>query len=187
MKTCSSCGLPAPSTTLACALCAHPFPEQGPASYRLEAHGDGYRWLLDGEEVVTAVRREGSWDVVDSESGKVAVSLVGTTAEDGTRVAMVDHRHRAVATFVPTEGDASTLGLVKSSRNQLLMAVRVDGPTGIHVVDTDGRVLALASRHRQRRPGLDLLITRAGASRNETIVFALSLTLELLRLRQLVP
>jgi len=143
--------------------------------------------LLDGEEVVSATRREGSWDVVDSESGKVAVSLVATSEEHGSRVAMVDHRHRAVAAFLPSRGERNSIGLVRDSHDGVLMAVRADGPTGIHVVDTEGRVLALASRHREDRPGLDLLITRAGASRNETIVFAVSLTLELLRHRQLVP
>ena len=135
---------------------------------------------------MTAVRRAGSWDVVDTASGRTAVSLVAATSEaTGNRVALVDHRHRIVATFVAAEGDASTVGLVRDSHGGVLMAVRADGPTGIHMVDNDGRVLALASRQRPSRPGLDLLVTRAGASRNETVVFALSLTLELLR--QLVP
>lgn len=187
MKTCTTCGLPAPSTTLSCALCAHPFRDQGPASYRLERHDGGYRWSLDGEEVVSAVGHEGMWDVIDSDSGKVAVTLIGTAEDNGARIAMVDHRHRAVATFVPAQNDAGSMGLVRDSHDRVLMAIRVDGPTGIHVVDNDGKVLALASRHRRDQPGLDLLVTRAGASRNETIVFALSLTLELMRQEQLVP
>ncbi len=187
MKTCTSCGLPAPSPTLSCALCAHPFPDQGPASYRLEYHDGGYRWCLDGEEVVSAIGHEGRWDVIDSDSGKVAVTLIGTAEEDGGRIAMVDHRHRAVATFVPAADDTRGVGLVRDTHERVLMAVRADGPTGIHVVDNDGKVLALASRHRPKHRGLDLLVTRAGASRNETIVFAVSLTLELMRHKQLVP
>ena len=187
MKTCTACGLPAPSPTLACALCAHPFPDQGPASYRLEGLAGGYRWLLDGEEVVSATPHDGSWDVVDTDSGKVAMTLVCASEEPGSRVAMVDHRHRAVAAFVPSAADSLSIGLVRDTHDRVLMAVRADGPTGIHVVDSDGRVLALASRHHQNRPGLDLLVTRAGASRNETIVFALSLVLELMHHRQLVP
>ncbi len=187
MKTCTACGLPAPSSTLACALCAHPFPDQGPASYRLEGHSGGYRWVLDGEEVVSAVDSGGRWDVVDSDSGKIAVTLIGTTEENGNRIAMVDHRHRAVATFFPGGHDASTIGLVRDTRDRVIMAVRADGPTGTHLVDNGGKVLALASRHRPSRRSLDLLVTRAGASRNETIVFAVSLTLELMRHKQLVP
>jgi len=172
---------------LSCALCAHPFPDQGPASYRLEAHDGAYRWLLDGEEVVSAIGREGRWDMIDSDSGKVAVTIVGTSEENGGRIALVDHRHRCVATFFPASSEAANLGLVRDSHDRVLMAVRTDGPTRIHMVDDDGRVLALASRDRPNRPGLDLLVTRAGARRNETIVFAVSLTLELMRHKQLVP
>lgn len=152
----------------------------------MESHAGGYRWSLDGEEVVSAVGHDGRWDVIDSDSGKVAVTLIGTDEENGNRIAMVDHRHRAVATFIPTPEGAS-IGLVRDSHDRVLMAVRADGPTGTHVVDNDGRVLALASRHRPNQRGLDLLVTRAGASRNETIVFAVSLTLELMRNEQLVP
>ncbi len=187
MKTCTACGLPAPSTTLSCALCARPFPDQGPASYRLEPHDGGYRWSLDGEEVVSAVGHEGTWDVIDSDSGKVAVSLIAAAEGNGNRIAMVDHRHRAVATYVPAVNVAGSMGLVRDSHDRVLMAVRADGPTGIHVVDNEGKVLALASRHRPKLRGLDLLITRAGASGNETIVFAVSLALELMRHKQLVP
>jgi len=172
---------------LTCALCARPFPEQGPASYRLEYRKGNYRWLLDGEEVVSAVDRNGVWDVIDTDSGKVAVTLITTTEETGNRIAMVDHRHRAVATFVPAGDDAASKGLVRDSHDRVLMVTRTDGPTDIHVVDTGGRVLALASRRRQDVPGLDLLVTRAGAAPNETIVFGVSLALELLRREQLVP
>ena len=188
MKTCTACGLPAPSSTLACALCSHPFPDQGPATYRLEGHAGGYRWCLDGEELVSARWRDGSWDVIDSDSEKVAVTLIGLIHGHGTRVAMVDHRHRAVATFIPAEPDGSSgYGLVRDSYDHVMMAVRSDGPTRIHMVDTDGRVLALASRPQQGRVvGMDLLVTRAGASRNETVVFGVSLALELLRAGVLV-
>jgi hypothetical protein len=172
---------------LSCALCAHPFPEQGPASYRLEYQDGNYRWLLDGEEVVSAIGHEGVWDVVDTDSGKVAVTLIGTAEGNGNRIAMVDHRHRAVATFIPAQNDSASLGLVRDSHDRVMMAVRADGPTGVHMVDNEGKVLALASRHRPSLRGLDLLLTRAGALRNETIVFAVSLTLELMRHKQLVP
>ncbi|MDQ3570116.1 MAG: hypothetical protein M3396_05725 [Actinomycetota bacterium] len=185
MKTCTACGLPAPSSTLACALCAHPFPHQGPASYRLESHAGGYRWLLDGEELMTATWRGDSWELVDTESGRVAVTLIGMSQEDGSRMAMVDHRRRAVATFIAAAEDDHGFGLVRDSYDHVLMGVRSDGPTGIHMVDTDGRVLAMASRPAPGRcVGMDLLMTRDGARRTQTIVLAVSLALELLGQRQ---
>ena len=187
VKTCAACGLPAPSSTLACALCSQPFPGQGPVSYRLTAHDDGYRWLLDGEEVAAGLWRDGTWNVVDSHSGKIAVTLIGVATEGRTKVAMVDHLSRVVATFTPAEpGVTSASGVVRDSYDQVLMAVRADGPTGVHVIDTSGQVLALASRLPVRTaPGLDLLLTRVGASRRESILFGLSLALELLRVGDL--
>ena len=181
MKPCTVCGLPAPSSTLACALCAGPLPHQGPASYRLASHDGGYRWLLDGEELVTATCREGSLELIDTQSGKVAVTLIGMSHGARSRMAMVDHRRRTVATFIPAPDDDHGFGLVRDSYDHVLMAVRADGPTGMHMVDTDGRVLAMASRHRpDRRLGMDLLMTGDGACRSKTIVFAVSLALELL-------
>lgn len=153
----------------------------------MEPHQGSYRWLLDGEEVVSAVCHGGTWDVIDSDSGKVAVTLIGTAEQNGNRVAMVDHRYRAVATFVPAQDKSPSLGLVRDSHEGVMMAVRSDGPTGVHVVDNQGRVLALASRQQPNARSLDLLVTRAGALRNETIVFAVSLSLELMRDKQLVP
>ncbi len=190
MKICTACGLPAPLTTSACALCSHSFPDQGPACYRFERHHGGYRWLLDGEETVKATCRDGLWEVVGAGGGggKVAVTLIGVFREERTRVAMVDHRHRTVAMFVPTEADASSgRGLVGDTYDQVVMALRADGPTGMHVVDRHGRVLALiSSRPRGGRDGLDLLITRAGGSGHESVLFAVSLALEVLRAGELV-
>jgi hypothetical protein len=74
---------------------------------------------------------------------------------------------------------------VRDSYDKVIMAVRNDGPTGTHIVDTDGRVLAMASRLGGSKQGLDLLLTRAGVQRTETIVFGVTLATELLRKGQL--
>ncbi|HYE80072.1 MAG TPA: hypothetical protein VEI97_19000 [bacterium] len=186
MKTCEACGLPAPSSTLACALCSEPFPNQGPITYRLSTHEGRYRWYLEGEEVATAAWRDGTWDVRDTNSDRVAVTLIGVSNEARTRVAMVDHLSRVVATFIPGEAGADGVGLVRDSYDKVVMAVRDDGPTGTHIIDTDGRVLAMASRlGGARQQGLDLLLTRAGVRRTETIVFGVTLATELLRQGQL--
>ncbi len=144
--------------------------------------------MLDGEEMVTASWRNGFWDVIDTVSGKVAVTLIAVCEDDRVRVAMVDHRHRNVATFIPSEREgAGAFGLVRDSYEQVLMGVRADGPSGLHVIDVDGRVLALASRNQPGQGvGLDLLVTKDGACRNQTIVFGLSLAIELLRVGELV-
>jgi hypothetical protein len=186
VKTCEACGLPAPSSTLACALCSQPFPNQGPTTYRLSTHEGRYRWYLEGEEVATAAWRDGTWDVKDTGSDRVAVTLIGVENDSRTRVAMVDHLNRLVATFTPAEDGNGGVGLVRDSYDKVVMAVRNDGPTGTHIVDTDGRVLAMASRVAgPKQQGLDLLLTRAGVERTETIVFGVTLATELLRQGQL--
>lgn len=180
MKICTACGLPAPPARVACALCSHSFSVQRPAFYGLERCRGGYRWLLNGDEVVTAACRHGSWDVTDAGSGKVAATLIDARREERAHVAVVDHRLRSAATFTPADPDGSNgSGLVRDSCGELIMALRADGPTGVHVVDPHGRVLALVS-HSLARVGLDLLVTRAGGSGSEPTILAVSLALQLL-------
>lgn len=127
-----------------------------------------------------AVERDGRWDVTDADTGHVAVSVIPATTNGRPKVALVDHRARLVATFTPNGTDRDGLGLVLDSYERLLMAVRTDGPTGTHVIDAAGTVLALTDRH----PGsgeVDILLTGAGAPRTETLVFGVTLALELLR------
>ncbi len=181
MKICTACGLPAPPATVVCALCSHSFSVQRPAFYGLERHRGGYRWVLDGDEVVTAACRDGSWDLADTATGRVAVTLIGARREDRAHVAMVNHRLRSAATFAPAEPDASSgTGLVRDSFGEVVMALRGDGPTGIHLVDPNGRVLALVSRRSLARSGLDLLVTRAGGCASEAAILGVSLALQLL-------
>lgn len=181
MKTCTACGLPAPPAAAVCALCSRSFPTRRPAFYRLERHRGGYRWLLDGDEVATASCHDGSWDVAEANSGKVAVTVIATSRRDRTHVAIVHHRLRTTATFTLSESDASGgCGLVRDTYGEVAIALRTDGPTGIHLVDPDGRVLALITRRRVRRAGLDLLATRACGSRNECTILGVGLALQLL-------
>lgn len=181
MKTCTACGLPAPPATAVCALCSRSFPSQRPAFYRLERHRGEYRWLLDGDEVATASWRDGSWDVAEANSGNVAVTLIATTRGDRTHVAMVHHRLRTTATFTLWESGASPdCGLVRDTHGKAVMALRGDGPTGSHLVDPHGRVLALITRRWGGRAGLDLLATRAGGSGNECMILGVGLALQLL-------
>ena len=184
MKTCEACGLPAPSTTLACALCATPFPT-GPCSYRLEQEEDGYRWTTDGALAATAVLRDGTWDVRDAETAQVALTLIPVEVDGVTKVALVDHRARLVATFAPGGGETHGLGVVRDSYERILLVVRDDGPTGIHVIDAEGNVLALASGLPRGKAGLDVLVTSSGQPRSTTLVFGVGLAIQLLRVGHL--
>ena len=66
----------------------------------------------------------------------------------------------------------------RSASNKTPARERADGPTGVHVIDESGNVLALISRDDD---STDILLTGAGAPRLETLAFGVTLSLELLR------
>jgi hypothetical protein len=182
VKTCEDCGLPAPLMTDRCALCTKRFPAASPTSFRLFAVADGYRWTVDGEEAATAAWRDGTWDITDADTGRVDVTIIPVISDGLARVALVDHRGRMAVTFTPTpSGDRHVgLGMVRDSHNEPMLLVRGDGPTGIHVIDSRGEVLVLASPLAGARAGLDVLMTGAGTERRR-LVLGLTLAIALLQ------
>jgi hypothetical protein len=180
VKTCEGCGLPAPLSTEKCALCTRPFAGTS-HSYRLASKGESYRWTEDGEVRATALWRDGTWDIVNGATGRVDVTLIAVETDGVRRVAIVDHRARTAATYTPAdEEDVAGLGMVRDSFNEPQMLVRGDGPTGVHVVDTEGRVVALASPIEDSPTGLDVVVTGAGSDHSR-LLLGVSLALELLR------
>ena len=183
--------MPAPTSTSRCGYCERPFGALGPATYRLTAWGDGFRWTVDDDEVATAVCHDGTWDVYDlGGDSRPALTLVPVDVDGSVRVALVDHRSRLVATFTPNTSDGPGIGVIRDSYDRIMMLVRGDGPTGIHVIDSAGEVLALASRLPEREHvGLDVLVL----SRQSTptpcslLVLGLGLLLELARVGDLRP
>jgi len=176
--------MPAPSSTRRCGYCERPFAVVGPVAYRLSAIGDGFRWTIDGEEVATAAQHEGNWDVFDLEGTRPALTLVPVEVAGTTRVALVDHRSRLVATFAPDERDGNGIGVIRDGYDRILMLVRADGPSGIHVIDSLGNVLALASRFNDNdRAGLDVLVLSGSTDPNAgaILVLGVSLLMELVR------
>jgi hypothetical protein len=181
VKTCEGCGLPAPLSTDHCALCTRPFPPGTPTAYRLAVSGESYRWTAAGETRATAVWRDGTWDITNTATNRVDSTLIAVETDGIRRVAVVDHRARTAVTYTPAgEEQVAGLGIVRDSFNEPLLLVRGDGPTGLHVVDGSGAVLAIASQVDDSVTGLDLLITGAGAVHTRMLL-GVSLALELLR------
>ncbi|MDQ3758129.1 MAG: hypothetical protein M3394_09810 [Actinomycetota bacterium] len=157
-------------------------------TYRLTSSGgNSYRWAVDDDEVLTASWRDGTWDLYDLDDERPAVTLVPVDVDGATRVALVDHRSRVVATFTPASADGATLGVVRDGYERILLLVRGDGPTGIHVIDAEGNVVALAGRVGQEdRVGLDVLVLgRATERATVNLLLGLSLLLELNRVGDL--
>lgn len=150
--------------------------------YRLSAASGRFRWTCDGREVATAWWRDHCWDLQDSASGAVVLSLVGGSYLGHTRVALVDHPGRRTFTFAPGEPVSRVhIGTLADSDGRPVAVVRADGPTGLHVIDPAGGLLALTSRRRGPASGCDVLLLPAGATVGATLILGLTLALELLR------
>jgi hypothetical protein len=150
--------------------------------YRLSTASGRFRWTCDGREVATAWWRDHCWDVQDTARGAVALSLVGGSYLGHTRVALVDHPGRRTFTFAPGEPvSRAHIGTVTDTDGNPVVFVRADGPTGLHLIDPGGGMLALTSRRRAPGSGCDVLVLPAGAAVGTTLVLGLTLALELLR------
>ena len=183
--------MPAPTSTSRCGFCQRSFAVAGPVTYRLTSWADGYRWTVDDDEVATAVCHNGTWDVYDlSGDSRPALTLVPVEVEGSVRVALVDHRSRLVATYAPDSGTSNGIGVIRDSYDRIMLLVRGDGPTGVHVIDAAGDVVALASRLPERdHVGLDVLVLsrQSDPAPGALLVLGLGLLLELARVGELRP
>lgn len=157
-------------------MCGKAFRRATPTAYRLAASATGYRWDIDKDEVATATWRDGTWDIAEATTGQVNVTVIPVgTADVPDRVAIVDHRGRMAATFSAEDS------ILRDSHGGPMLAVRGDGPTGLHVVDRDGIVLALGSPLEGGRDGIDFLVTPAGLGDRRRLLIGLSLALVIVR------
>ena len=153
-------------------------------TYHLGAAVGRFRWTHDRQVVAPAAWREHCWDLYEESVGSAFLSVVAGSVDGHTRVALVDHPNRTVSTFSSAEPmSREHIGVVRDNFGAVQMLVRADGPTGLHVIEPAGHVLALTSR---RRPpegtGCDLLVTAAGeVAGTVPMLFGLTLALELLR------
>ncbi|MHB8295572.1 MAG: DsbA family protein [Acidimicrobiales bacterium] len=85
----------------------------------------------------------------------VAEALGGTRSK--VRAAVLDRDGAPIVTVVAAaapghdERRQGTIGLLRDGAGRLVAAARSDGPTGLHLIGSDGTVLALASSAPQRR------------------------------------
>ena len=187
MKTCRSCGLPAPPSTLRCAYCANGFTPALPAVYRVAPGVAGYQWLRhESVLVLEAHPSVGVWRLCRPGSEEAVLTLQATDGPGGASPALIDGHGEVVATLAQPSGDAGALALVHDGGSKLVAVARGDGPSGIHLVDGTGEVTALASRAGTgARIALDVLVTRPSADAGEAMLFGILLALELSRLGEL--
>jgi hypothetical protein len=75
---------------------------------------------------------------------------------------------------------------VRDGYERIVLLARGDGPTGIHLIDSAGNVVALAGRTSRGRIGLDILVLgRAAEVSGHPLVLGVTLLLELSRVGEL--
>lgn len=151
-------------------------------SYRVTTRAGRYRWNVDGSEVASAGWRDHCWDLRDG-NGEVVMCLTGGFDGGRSAVAMVDHVTGTTGTFAPAQPiSRSQLGALVDGSGRVRVLARGDGPTGVHLIDSDGYVLALVSRRRRGDGhGADVLVTPAGSAHSSRQLLGVTLALELLR------
>ena len=187
MKTCRSCGLPAPPSTLRCAFCSIAFTPALPAVYRVAPGATGYQWLRHESVLVLEGRQSvGVWRLCRPGSEEAVLTLQATDGPGGASPTLTDGHGDVVAALIQPSGDPGALALVHDGGSRLVAVARGDGPSGIHLVDARGEVTALASRAGSgARVALDVLVTRPSRDAGEAMLFGILLGLELSRLGEL--
>ncbi len=193
MKTCSNCGMPAPPATGISAYCSCEFPLTQTASFSLTATTRGYSWVSHEGVLAEARQEAGLWQVHGSAHGERMLTLVAIRIENEIRVALLDAWLRTIATVIvdplalSDSGPHRDLGHVRNRRDKSVIAIYGDGPTGLHLVNRDGDVIALASTLPGKRRGLDVIVTSPEVAPTPVTLGGVLLAVELARAGQLRP
>ena len=183
MKTCHACGCPSTTSRTACAFCDAALDETAPVSFVILHSGDRVEWLTDGTAVASAVTVHGLWQILDARGRHVVtlMPLSPTDGDDHPGVALVGPSARLLGTIRGGQDDRGrTDSITCDPDGQTLLVMRCDGPTGSHIVDRRGEVIAISSWGEQEG-ATDLLVTASGTRQSLALVFGLILAGELTR------
>ena len=189
MRCCQACSLPLADSVDCCAFCGRPV--DASKLFEMRPAGRGFAWREPAAPTPTAHARleNGLWAI----STPTCTNGPLTFIEGGTlgTYAVIDEALRPWATLAlhppgspHRPGDGSLAGRLTTASGRAFF-VRTDGPTGLHVVDADGDVAAIASC----APGLplagfDVLVLPGQPYVQPVAYFAALLGLALVRLPQ---
>lgn len=178
MKTCPSCGLPAPNEQTRCGFCDVPLPAPLPAAFRAEAAGAVVLVHAEGAPICVARRITNAWSVV-APDGTNLFRLAPVTTASGTTLGVTDHDGVLIGTVrLATRGDRPAE--VRDASGETIAAAYTDGPTDMHLVGAFGRVLGLVSTEAledESEPGADVLLTENGQKLPSELLVALAIGL----------
>lgn len=182
MRICETCGCPAHASRSSCGWCGSEFVASDPVNFVVERSTNRFRWSNEGAVVAEALMVHGVWKIHDARGGHVVtlMPLAPTTTEQA-ELALVGPTARLIGT-VDRDADERGWGdaTARDGSGQGVLVMRSDGPTGGHVVDRDGEIVAIASWDHET-PRTDLLVTARGALQPLSLLFGLVLAIELER------
>ena len=152
-------------------------------TFVLERNRDQYTWSTDGTVVAAASPVHGLWQIVDAQGHHVVTLMPGSPspADDPAALTLVGPTARVLGTIC-RDGEAAPQGdaTARDDDGRAVLLHRVDGPTGSHMIDRQGEVVAVSSWGEQ--DGVtDLLVTSSGTRQPLAMVFGLVLATELYR------
>ncbi|MDA8373912.1 MAG: hypothetical protein M0Z91_06660 [Actinomycetota bacterium] len=159
MKTCQSCGLPAAVSMTRCAFCGKEL--QGAGTYELTPHSTHFAFSAPGAALADARLERGVWRIYERGSSEPRLSLLPMLRQGRYSVALLDEGMARAATVVVRTrvepGAPERLLAAVNDDVRTSMVIYTDGPTGLHMVNRLGDVVALASpRAGGAMAGLDI-------------------------------
>lgn len=162
---CIACGLPAPDSSTTCAYCGQIYNK--PCNFEMIPGPTSFIWRTPTVDLAEARIEDGIWKLYPYKLDKAQISMLAIRRETKYTVALLDQDLNRIATVVVRCVDQSCdsskryLGVVNDD-TRTKIAIHGDGPTGYHLVDRTGEVLALASpRNGFALAGIDVLLTNA--------------------------
>lgn len=163
MIFCVACGLPAPNDSTACAYCGQHY--NAPCTFELVPGRTSFIWRTAAVDLAEARIEDGIWRLYAPSAQRPQVSMLAIRRESRYTVALLDQDLNKLATVIVRCDDFSSNAskrflAVVNDDSKTNVVVHGDGPTGYHLVDRFGEILAIASpREGFVLAGFDVLLT----------------------------
>ena len=181
MRICETCGCPAHASRSTCGWCGTGFAAADPVNFVVQRSTNRFCWTNQGTVVAEAFMVHGVWQIQDARGRHVVTLMPLAPTADRAELALVGPTARLIGTVDRGDDDrgrADATARDGSGRGVLVM--RSDGPTGGHIVDRTGEIVAITSWD-DETASTDLLVTALGARQPLSMVFGLVLAIELER------
>ncbi|MDA8386176.1 MAG: hypothetical protein M0Z88_07950 [Actinomycetota bacterium] len=185
MRTCQYCGLPAAASVTRCAYCGKDM--VGTGTYELVPRSTHFALGTPGSALAEARLEGGVWRIYGRGSTDASLSMLPMRRQGRYSVALLDEALSRAATVVvrtrSEPGGPERLLAAVNDDVRTSLVIYTDGPTGLHMVNRLGDVVALASpKPGGAMAGLDIISMGSDRMAEPVQIFGIFLSLILARL-----